>query len=138
MSTNGLHTGGVTGSIPVAPTISTANLGTQCAPSCSTEHEHAPMSGGKLGEPVHAPSTPSPAPGWRDIESAPKDGKTRVLLGRFTGDPKAMNEGLMAVDWYRTEYSGHGFVGFGLFNNTYWPATHWMPLPPPPTTEEGR
>jgi len=71
------------------------------------------------------------AQGWRPIASAPKDG-TSVLLGRFTGDPKAMHEGLVEVDWYRKEGSGHSYVGFGRFNQTYWPPTHWQPIPAPP------
>ena len=67
-----LHTGGVAGSNSAAPTISSQNLAGQCAPLCSTEHEHAPECVEKLGEPVHAPSTPSPAPGWRLTEADTK------------------------------------------------------------------
>lgn len=48
-----LHTGGVTGSIPVAPTISAHIPQAQCAASCSTEHEHAPSSAEKLGASDH-------------------------------------------------------------------------------------
>lgn len=67
---------------------------------------------------------------WQPIETAPNDG-TRVLLGRFTGDKTAMHEGKMSVDWYRREDEA-GFIGFGHFNNHYWPATHWQPLPAEP------
>lgn len=82
-----------------------------------------------------APSTtpePSPlvAPRWMPIESAPKDG-TPVLLGRFTGK-RGEHEGLRAVDWYRTDACRHGFTGWGKFNQQFWPATHWMPLPAAP------
>lgn len=70
--------------------------------------------------------------GWKTIDSAPKDG-TRVLLGRFTGNKKAEHEGLCKVDWYRQPSSSAGYVGFGYFNMTHWPATHWMPLPAAPS-----
>ncbi len=75
--------------------------------------------------------------GWRPIETAPKDG-TRILLGRFTGDQKARHEGLIKIDWYRTPESDSSFSGFGSFNPVYWPATHWMPLPLPPTLPTAR
>lgn len=64
--------------------------------------------------------------GWRDIASVPKDG-TRVLLGRFSRDPKDDMDGFMAVDRWKK-----GFDGFGSFNTRYWPATHWRKLPEPP------
>lgn len=67
---------------------------------------------------------------WRPIETAPTDG-TRILLGRFAGDPKDEHEGRIRVDWWRSHIK-HGFTGFGQFNPQYWPATHWMPLPLPP------
>ena len=68
---------------------------------------------------------------WEPIETAPTDG-TQILAGRFTGKPHE-HEGFMAIDWYRTNRRKHGYIGFGRFNATYWPATHWQPLPPPPT-----
>jgi len=72
--------------------------------------------------------------GWQPIETAPKDG-TKLLVGRFTGNNNSANhEGLIAVDWYRTPGMMAGFIGFGKFNTTWWPPTHWMPLPPPPPT----
>lgn len=66
---------------------------------------------------------------WKPIETAPKDG-TPVLLGRFRKG--CSKNGRVRVDWYRLPEDGAGFLGFGKFNNTYWPATHWMPIPPPP------
>ena len=68
--------------------------------------------------------------GWQPIETAPKDG-TRILLGRF-GKPKCDMNGRIMVDWYRQQSDKAGFTGFGKFNTTYWPATHWQPLPEPP------
>jgi hypothetical protein len=66
---------------------------------------------------------------WKPIETAPKNG-TRILLGRFKSDCP-MN-GRCAVDWWSLPEDGRGWIGFGKFNPTYWPPTHWMPLPPPP------
>ena len=78
------------------------------------------------------PQAPQGA-GWQTVETAPKDG-THVLLGRFpevtTG---LMHAGLCAVDWWRQHKDAAGFTGWGKFNAQYWPPTHWMPLPPPPT-----
>lgn len=67
---------------------------------------------------------------WQPIETAPQDG-TRVLVGSFGRTTKP---GLMAVDWYRTDArpSKHGYIGWGLFNKEFFPATHWQPLPEPP------
>jgi hypothetical protein len=67
---------------------------------------------------------------WQPIETVPKD-RTKVLVGCFKQG--AERYGLVAVDWYRTrENSDANYVGFGCFNDRYFPATHWMPLPPPP------
>jgi hypothetical protein len=71
---------------------------------------------------------------WQPIETVPKDG-TKVLVGCFK--PGAEKYGLVEVDWYRTWGSSRfSFIGFGRFNHIYYPATHWMPLPPVP--EEGK
>lgn len=71
---------------------------------------------------------------WQPISTAPNDG-TRVLVGRFTGDKTAMREGYVSVDWYGQLTDKRGVIGWGQFNGAFWPPTHWMPLPPPPTTE---
>lgn len=70
---------------------------------------------------------------WQTMETAPKDG-TRIMLGRFTGNPKADREGFMAIDRYAVPTDREGsYTGFGAFNIRYWPPTHWRPLPPAPT-----
>lgn len=69
---------------------------------------------------------------WQPIETAPKDG-TPVLLGRFA--PGCLLDGRVSVDKWSLPEDGRGWIGFGKFNPEYWPATHWMPLPPPPTQE---
>ncbi len=68
---------------------------------------------------------------WQPIETAPKDG-TLVLAGRFVKG--CDHDGHIAVDhWHdRRRNPKDTYDGFGRFNNTWWPATHWMPLPPPP------
>lgn len=66
---------------------------------------------------------------WQPIETAPKDG-TRVLLGRFTNDPRADRQGHIEVDRYRNLGDGAGYVGWGRFNMHYWPPTHWARLNP--------
>lgn len=69
---------------------------------------------------------------WYDIETAPKDG-TKILVGRFTkGLTWAEHNGHVAVDYWHSR-SDHDFEGWGRFNAQYWPATHWMQIPPPPT-----
>lgn len=65
---------------------------------------------------------------WRAIETAPKDG-TRILLGRFVLGDDCDNR--VAVDYWHFS-KDHGFFGWGKFNERFWPATHWMPLPARP------
>lgn len=72
---------------------------------------------------------------WTPFEAAPKDGR-KVILGRFTGNPEAMHEGLVKVDRYTQPEEGKGWVGYGRFNHTYWPPTHFMPIPAPPEKKE--
>ena len=67
---------------------------------------------------------------WMPIETAPKDG-TDVLL--FTKE--GIIQGYFTYfEWDQTvvyaTYDGSGCVAF------YREPTHWMPLPPPPKTEE--
>lgn len=69
---------------------------------------------------------------WQPIETAPKDG-TQVLLIRWVPDTR--RHGWMDIDRWATKEEGRGWVGFGSFNPEFWPATHWMPLPAPPTTK---
>lgn len=65
---------------------------------------------------------------WQPIETAPKDG-TRILAfsAKAPGGPR------IDLTWWRN-VKENGYVGWGEFNETYWPATHWMPLPVPPTS----
>ncbi|ANW00657.1 hypothetical protein [Bradyrhizobium icense] len=67
---------------------------------------------------------------WRPVETAPKDG-TRILAFSHHGAKGPV----MSITWWRREEDRKGYVGWGEFNTTYWPPTHWMPLPPIPSTE---
>ncbi|WP_082430767.1 DUF551 domain-containing protein [Novosphingobium sp. KN65.2] len=69
---------------------------------------------------------------WQPIETAPKDGRC-IIVGRFTGK-KNNHDGLVQVDRWHNRERGDSYNGFGKFNNQFWPATHWMPLPAPPET----
>jgi len=72
---------------------------------------------------------------WQPIETCPRDG-TPFLAGRFTGVPHGDHEGRVLVDWWRSRERGDEYEGLGHFNATYWPATHWRPLPAAPTPEQ--
>lgn len=65
----------------------------------------------------------SPEHGWREIESAPKDGRSVLVFC-----PRASDHGYerIRLTW-RKDGKWQGA------NNTSWPPTHWMPLPAPPT-----
>lgn len=67
-------------------------------------------------------------PQWQDISTAPKDG-TSVLLARFA--PGKDRPIFYAVDYWH-EREKHGYTGWGRFNPSHWPATHWQPLDAPP------
>jgi hypothetical protein len=69
--------------------------------------------------------------GWRDIESAPKDG-SRILCACFK---KKTDQ---APDWTVGAIRSDYWDGtcFTQFNNHHWPPTHWMPLPQPLKSED--
>ena len=68
----------------------------------------------------------SPEQGWRDIESAPMDGRSVLVFC-----PRASDHGYerIRLTW-RKDGKWQGA------NNTSWPPTHWMPLPPHPQPDE--
>jgi hypothetical protein len=84
---------------------------------------------------ITAPPT-AQAEGWRPIETAPKDGALIVLgarngvwLGKY-------------VPVYQSGYRPENPWSSMLLNHDhmaerYTQPTHWMPLPPPPTSAEG-
>lgn len=62
---------------------------------------------------------------WKPIETAPKDG-TCILLAAYTpgGTVIISDHWSEETNWWCDWYDGHSI-----------PATHWMPLPPPPRSE---
>ncbi len=65
---------------------------------------------------------------WQPIETAPKDG-TPILA--YRGD-HYKSFGHVQVTYWRTAAHKVGYIGWGEFNQRWWPPTHWMPLPEPP------
>lgn len=76
------------------------------------------------------------APTWQDIGTAPKDGTKVLLYCAKASKQTKSRQGMQAVDYWHT-VKNDGFQGWGKFNKTYFPATHWMPLPKPPQSGEG-
>ena len=87
-----------------------------------------------------------PDAGWRDIESAPKDGTcVLVYFSRLTwrdmqGNPCSFGELRDHVERFETGWfqdgqwyeSGTGHDMFEGWQTEEQQPTHWMPLPPPP------
>ena len=73
-----------------------------------------------------APPT-AQAEGWLPIEGAPKDRSNIVLLRQPCG---SIANGF----WLAEAYAGNGAWVWPYVHKT---PTHWMPLPPPPTSAEG-
>ncbi len=82
-------------------------------------------------------------PGWRDIESAPKDGRV-VLLGKFNSHNKWrtmrgqwFSADAIAETWEDPDDAPEGWhetsvEAEDMPNVWYTEPTHWMPLPPAP------
>ncbi len=59
---------------------------------------------------------------WMPIETAPRDGRRILIIGGIWTEPEvALADGGW---WARRKQEGAKHL-----------ATHWMPLPPPPSTE---
>lgn len=72
---------------------------------------------------------------WQPIETAPKD-RTRILVLAAKSYSKSTSHMAMRMEvdfWHNTKSDGYN--GYGHFNGEFYPATHWMPLPAPPTQE---
>lgn len=68
---------------------------------------------------------------WQTIETAPMDG-TEVILFY----PHYLNGGFVTAGYFSVgggDYVSHWYSD--LVNGGASPPTHWMPLPPPPSTE---
>ena len=70
---------------------------------------------------------------WKPIETAPNDSKARLV---WVPD----NQCIYCVSWRNGEYGDHaGWEVFGGgWRSTIQNATHWMPLPLPPSSGEGK
>lgn len=71
---------------------------------------------------------------WRPIDTAPRD-RTMVLVcaTKILSRETRRTAPIMAVDFWHS-HDRDGYEGWGHFNPTFYPATHWMPLPDAPTT----
>lgn len=75
-------------------------------------------------------------PEWQPIETAPKDGTAILAYSRQAGlEGKLLRSHGVKVTWWRTDRARDGFTGWGEFNDQFWPATHWTPLPEPPKSD---
>ncbi len=83
------------------------------------------VSGPLIG--IAAPPT-AQAEGWRPIETAPKEGVFLVYMP---------DEARPALRVQVANWRPNVKVVGGLFSFDCAPITHWMPLPPPPTSAEG-
>ena len=68
---------------------------------------------------------------WRPIESAPMDGTRIITCCMSPSEYTSVKAGFMAINGYDED-----LASWPLHNKHHFPATHWMPLPEPPTTEE--
>lgn len=68
--------------------------------------------------------------GWRDIESAPKDG-TRILVS-CVYDVQGEAYSWEWVDWWGGDEGQEHWLDFPKQIPAPFPPTHWMPLPTPP------
>ena len=70
---------------------------------------------------------------WRPIETAPKDG-THILAWFHDDDPMRAHLGEHQSGHSLAAWTDHN--GGGWMSNRLGEATHWMPLPPPPSAEK--
>ena len=100
-----------------------------------------------VGEARAAIAAMSPAPQWRTIDSAPRDGQV-IDVWRDTGGRATVYWGMPLhtcgemgqncdSDWHRIKTPGWVCSTFGEFlGGRHNPFTHWMPLPTPPAGAE--
>jgi hypothetical protein len=78
---------------------------------------------------------------WRPIETAPKDGSEILISGgtwyytESTISDHVSFHGVQIARWIEHRQSWHGGYGSEYDGVYYHSPTHWMPLPPPPTTD---
>ena len=80
--------------------------------------------------------------GWQDIATAPKsstDGRNvdGIYLLGYCPEPDACNlQSYICIVWWEPNMKGGKGMWYGEGGYEVHP-THWMPLPPPPTSAEG-
>jgi len=68
---------------------------------------------------------------WQPIETAPKDGTKIITCCMSPSEYTTVKAGFMVINGYDDR-----ILSWPLHNKVHFPATHWMPRPEPPTTEE--
>lgn len=71
---------------------------------------------------------------WQPIETAPRDGSDVIGFGNNFGDPTGAQGHHHGIVHWDDHYSDFMDSGESWSRMSY--LTHWMPLPPPPITEE--
>lgn len=96
---------------------------------CRQKQFNASVDDGGLHDltPLYAAPPTAQAEGWLPIEGAPKDRSNIVLLRQPCG---SIANGF----WLAEAYAGNGAWVWPYVHKT---PTHWIPLPPPPTSAEG-
>lgn len=79
---------------------------------------------------------PAVAAGWMPIETAPKDGSYLLLWEQYSDAPFVgyWSGGSWSVSHEHVDAEG-GWDGANVVDALSMPITHWMPLPPAPSTE---
>lgn len=90
-------------------------------------------------EPLYAAPQPAVAAGWVPIETAPKDGSYLLLWEQYSETPFVgyWSGGSWSVSHEHVDAEG-GWDGANVVDALSMPITHWMPLPPAPSTEGER
>ena len=75
---------------------------------------------------------------WRHIETAPKDGSYLLLWEQYSDAPFVgyWSGGSWSVSHEHVDAEG-GWDGANVVDALSMPITHWMPLPPTPSTADG-
>lgn len=75
---------------------------------------------------------------WQPIKTAPKDGTSIIVYGKFAGEIAGIIDGkhVGIASWQGGRGDYAGFTWRAENTDAYaawWRPTHWMPLPEPPT-----
>lgn len=97
--------------------------------------------GGVSGPPLYAHHSPPEGMvgGWQDIATAPKDGTYLLLWEQYSTNPfvGCWAFGSWSVSHEHVDAEGGWDGAIVVDSISQDRITHWMPLPPPPTTSAG-